>query len=282
MIRLLLDAIKHRKSFQEKAERAKVPVPVLLTTYDWLPEHEGLADWVTRRLEDEHPFLKARAGTVSAARALVDDGAVSVMLDGVDEMPEGARAAVLRQIDQQAGHRVVLSSRAGELERAVAGGHLVGAAALELAAITAQEAAGYLESHAVHPVPGPWRKLIQHLREDEASPVAQVLDTPLMLSLLLGTYGRDDLVDELTDKERFPGRQEIEGHLLTRVLTAAYTPPPGDPAPPCTPEQAQQWLGYLAAQPLTQLAAGRKAGSGCGSKSEMFRLACHDPVRKLG
>jgi hypothetical protein len=69
--------------------RAKVPVPVLLTADDWLPEHEGLADWVTRRLEDEHPFLKARVGAKSAARALVDAGDVSVLIDGVDEMPEG-------------------------------------------------------------------------------------------------------------------------------------------------------------------------------------------------
>ncbi len=248
MIRLLLDAIKHREGIQEPAERAKVPVPVLLTAYDWLPEREGLADWVARRLEDEHPFLKARIGTVSAARVLVDEGAVSVLLDGVDEMPEGARTAVLRQIGQQARHRVVLSSRTDELERAVAGGHLVGAAALELAAITAKESADHLESHAVYPVPSPWRKLIQHLRQNKTSPVAQALDTPLMLSLLLDTYGRDDLVDELIDKERFPGRQEIERHLLNRVLTAAYTLRPGDPAPPCTPEQAWQWLGYMAAQ----------------------------------
>lgn len=248
MIRLLLDAIDHRKGIQDEAVRAKVPVPVLLTAYDWLPDHERLADWVTRRLEDEHPFLKARIGTVSAARALVNDEAVSVLLDGVDEMPEKARASVLRQIGRQARHRVVLSCRTDELQRAAASGHLPGAAALELAAITPQKAADYLEARAVHPVPDRWRKLIQHLRENEASPAAQALDTPLMLSLLLATYGRDDPVNELTDKEKFPGRQEIEKHLLSRVLTAAYTRRPGEPVPPCTPEKSGQWLGYLAAQ----------------------------------
>jgi MFS family permease len=69
-----------------------------------------------------------------------------------------------------------------------------------------------------------------------------------MLSLLLDTYLPFDRVDELTDLQRFPGRQQIEDHLLARVLPVAYTPRPGHPTPPCTPQQAQQWLSYLAGQ----------------------------------
>jgi hypothetical protein len=248
MIRLLLDAVKRREGIKEPKERADVPVPVLLTAYDWLPEHEGLVDWVTRRLEAEHPFLKARVGEMSAARALVERGKVSVLLDGVDEMPEEARVAVLRQIGKQASHRIVLSSRTSELESAVAGGHLVGAAALELVPITPQKAADYLEVRTVDPTPDPWRKLIQHLRENTTSPMAQALDSPLMLSLLLDAYGPDEPVDKLKVKRRFPHRQQIEDHLLNRILTVAYTPQPGAPGPPCTQQQAQQWLGYLAAQ----------------------------------
>ena len=111
--------------------QAKVPVPLLLTAYDWLPERELLDDWIVRRLEGEHPFLKAKAkaeagaGAVSAARALLNDHlAISVLLDGVDEMPEEARITVLRQIERHATFRVVLSSRTSELESAVGGGHL--------------------------------------------------------------------------------------------------------------------------------------------------------------
>lgn len=253
MIRLLLDAVTHREGIRDPAVRATVPVPVLLTAYDWVPSHEGLTAWVTRRLEDEHPFLKSvllegRAGPVSAARALMDTGAVSVLLDGVDEMPPESRTAVLREIGQQAGYRVVLSCRVGELAGAVSGGHLDGAAALELTAITARQAADYLQSRTVHPAPAPWQALIQHLREHETSPVAQALDSPLMLSLLLDTYLPFDPVDELTEPGRFPGREQIEDHLLARILPAAYAPRPGSPAPPCTPGQAQHWLGYVAAQ----------------------------------
>ena len=260
MIRLLLDAVRHRKRIQEQAKRFEVPVPVLLTAYDWLPGSEGLADWVTRRLEDQYAFLKARAEggkTISAARALVDGGKVSILLDGVDEMPEEARATVLPQLGRQARGRIVLSGRTGELGDAVKGGHLVGAAALELAAITPQEAADYLESRTTAPVPDSWGKLIRHLSEHDEhkdSPVAQALDSPLMLSLLLDAYqrndqlGKRDQVDKLTVKKRFPNRRKIEDHLLDRILTVAYAPQPGKTAPPCTEQQARQWLGYLAAQ----------------------------------
>ena len=248
MIRLLLDAITHRGSIQDVHVRATVPVPVLLTAYDWLPENEGLAAWVTRRLQDEHPFLKTKIGSVSAARALVDAGAVSLLIDGVDEMPQEARTAVLRQIGQQTGHRIVLSSRTEELAGAVAGGHLDGAAALELAPVTARQAARYLQSRTVHPAPAAWHTLIRHLRDHDTSAAAQALDSPLMLSLLLDTYLPFDPVDELTDLRRFPDRRQIEDHLLGRVLPTAYTPRPGHLAPPCTPQQAQQWLSYLATQ----------------------------------
>jgi hypothetical protein len=248
MIRLLLDAVKHRKGIREAEVRATVPVPVLLTAYDWLPEHEELAAWVARRLQDEHSFLKAKVGPVSAARALVDAGAISILIDGVDEMPTEARAAVLRQIGAQAGHRIVLSSRTDELVQAVARGHLDGAAALELAAVTAEQAADYLRSRTVHPTPARWRTVIQHLRDHEASAVAHALDSPLMLSLLLDTYLPLDPVDELTDLERFPGRHQIEDHLLARVLPTAYAPRAGTTAPLYTPQQARRWLGFLAAQ----------------------------------
>lgn len=54
MILLLLDALAHRVGIGDAQMRGTVPVPVLLTAYDWRPEHEELAAWVARRLEAEH------------------------------------------------------------------------------------------------------------------------------------------------------------------------------------------------------------------------------------
>jgi hypothetical protein len=253
MIGLLLAAANHRKAIVDPAVQAKVPVPVLLTADDWSPESELLADWLTRRLTEEHPFLKARVKDrpeASAARALVDDHLISILLDGVDEMPAGTHIAVLRELDLQASCRVVVSCRTRELELAVRDGrHLTGAAALELAPVTGQEAANYLESRMVAATPGPWSALIRYLRENQASPVARALNSPLMLSLLLDTYQNKDPVDKLINGEnRIAGHKQLEEHLLDRALNAAYTPRPGEQEPSWPLQEARRHLGYLAAQ----------------------------------
>ena len=156
---------------------------------------------------------------------------------------------MLRQIGQQAGFRVVLSSRGAELVQAMAGGHLDGAAALELVPVDATQAANYLRLRVVHPTPASWDAVIRHLDADRGSALARALDTPLMLSLLLESYlASPDPVDELTDPRRFPAQQGIEDHLLDRIPPTAYAPRPGSPVPSYSLQQAQCWLGYLAAQ----------------------------------
>jgi MFS family permease len=76
--------------------------------------------------------------------------------------------------------------------------------------------------------------------------VAQALDSPLMLTLVRDTYQLADRVDELLDTDRFGNREAVEGHLLDRVLPAAYAARPGQPPSRYTLAQAQQWLGFIA------------------------------------
>jgi hypothetical protein len=248
MIRLLLDAVAHRAGFGDSAIRDRIPVPVLLTAFDWVPEREGFVAWVTRRLEAEHGFLKTAYGSVSVARALVERGRVSVLVDGIDEMAPRAREGVLREISRQARCRIVLSSRDQELMQAVSGGHLRGAAALELVAIEPAQAAEYLTRRVVHPIPPAWATVIDHVRAHDGSALRPALDSPLMLGLLLDTYRPHDAVDELCDQKRFPTRQSVEDHLLSRVLPTAYESPPEPTRPAYTLTQAQQWLSNLAAE----------------------------------
>lgn len=245
MIGLLQAAIEHRQDIKDAVKRADVPVPVLLTPHDWMPDSEELDSWVVRRLTVEHAFLRASVGERTAARALVDGGHISLLVDGVDEMPESVRSAVLAKIGKQASYRVVLSSRISELERAVEVGHLAGSAALELVPITARQAASYLEVHVRDLTPEPWNTLIKYLREHKTSALATALDSPLALSLLLETYRNNSQVDELVCSQHFPDSQTIKKYLLERVLPAAYDPPDSGPY---TLEQAGDWLSYLAAE----------------------------------
>lgn len=164
MVRLLVDALAYRASINEVLARSTVPVTVLFTAYDWLPNHEAFAAWVIRRLEAEHPYLKARVGKVSAAHALMDAGKISVLIDGLDEVPEPARTRSLREIGRQANCRVVISGRSRELVLTAARGHLDGAAALELATVSPKQAADYLEVRTLYPAPAAWRRVIEYVR----------------------------------------------------------------------------------------------------------------------
>lgn len=66
-----------------------------------------------------------------------------MILDGLDEIPEDLRPAVLRALSQQATFRLVLLTRSAEMAKAAAQALLQGAAAIELQDID-PAAAGYL------------------------------------------------------------------------------------------------------------------------------------------
>jgi hypothetical protein len=246
-IRLLLDALEHRRGLGG-LERSEVPVPLLLTVHGWDPERQQFEEWLAVRLAGEYVgWLGPGADRLKAARHLIDSGRVSVLLDGLDELPEAQRPAALRALDELTRLRLVALTRTREMAEAVAvGRHLTGAAALELLPVSARDAAAYLQRCQVQPAPAAWQNLVKHLRRWPSGPLARAMDTPLMLSLVRDTYVGSDRVDDLADEVRFPTRQMIEDHLLDRVLPVAYQIQPGQPAPRYSAEQAGRWLAYVA------------------------------------
>ena len=245
-IRLLRDALAHRATCSAE-DRARVPVPVLVTPRGWDPSAEPFADWLVDRLARDYALLRAPEYGRDAAACLIEGDHLAVILDGLDEMPEALRSVALRALDEQTTFRLVVLARSRELVTAVSGGaHLRGAAALELLPIDPNQVAEYLASCQIDPLPAPWQHVIDRLREHPDDVVTQVLDTPLMLTLVRDTYGPGERVDELLDDSRFATREVVEDHLLDRVLPAAYTRPLGRPDPPYTTDQAQRWLAQLA------------------------------------
>ncbi|MFI5591163.1 hypothetical protein ACIA5G_39355 [Amycolatopsis sp. NPDC051758] len=248
-IMLALDVLGHRADLADPAQRRSVPVPVLLTLAGWDPSRQRLNAWAARRLELEYPFLAATEYGRGTARQLVETGRLALLLDGLDDLPERLRPVALRALDEQADARLVLLCRSRELADAVAvGGHLAGAATLELRPVTPGQAAAYLERCRVDPPPPGWRRLVDHLRRHPDDPVTQALDTPLMLSLVRDTFPPGDDISRLLPDGGFPSREAVEDYLLQRVLTTAYAHRPGQAAPPYTAAQARHWLGHIAAR----------------------------------
>jgi hypothetical protein len=243
----VLDALSHRQDL-DAAQRALTPVPVLLTAHGWDPRRQRLGQWLAARLEAEYPFLRSDAYGRHAAARLVQGGRVALILDGFDEIAEDLRPVAIAALDQQATFRLMVLTRTHELTTAVAGGHLHGAAALELLPVPAQEAADYLIRCQVQPPPPAWQRLTEHLRAVPDSAVSTALDNPLMLTLVRDTFATPAEIDDLLTPGRFTTRAEVEAHLLDRVLPAAYRPRPGQPPPLYSLDQATRWLGYLASE----------------------------------
>jgi hypothetical protein len=245
---LVLAALQHREVV-DAADRPKVPVPVMFTLHGWAPEEQRLKDWLTSRLRQTYPLLAGKDG-LSRARALLTEGKLAVILDGLDEIPPALRPVALEALSRQATFRIVVLTRSAEMAAAVARGSLDGAACIELVDIDPASAASYLARVQLDPPPRGWGELINRLRNAPESPIAQALRSPLALTLVRDTYRSEDDIDELLDlcdsTDQVASPDEIVDHLLDRVIPAAYTRQPGQRSPEYDLPTAKATLRLLA------------------------------------
>lgn len=245
---LILAALRYRRSVHEQV-RPEVPVPVLFTLHGWDPSIQRAGDWLAGRLCQSYALFAGKQGA-AVARGMLEQGRIAVILDGLDEIPEDLRPAVLRALSQQATFRLVLLTRSAEMTDAAARALLQGAAAIELQDIDPGTAAGYLIRTQLDPLPQGWHELTGRLRREPGSPLAKALSNPLMLTLVRDTYRATDDVGELLGLRDAAGRpassEDITGHLLDRVLPAAYTQQPGEPPPRYDLATAERTLRRIA------------------------------------
>ena len=237
---LLILAALHYRDQAADGEKAKIPVPVLVTAQDWDPDTERVANWLARQLRAAYPLFSGPPGAVTVD-ALIATGRITVIIDGLDEIAEAARPVALQALSQQATFRLVLLSRTSEMASTILHrGILHGAAAIELQPVSPAEAVKYLERAQLDPPPEGWRDLTGHLRASPAGPLSRALDNPLALTLVRDTCPTGDdarellafcaTLDEIPDARAI--EDDITDYLLDRVLSAAYTRQPGQPPLP--------------------------------------------------
>ncbi|MFE7930311.1 hypothetical protein ACFU6S_16515 [Streptomyces sp. NPDC057456] len=245
---LLLDALAHRAAQAAPADRARVPVPVLLSLDGWNPGEDTAVDWAADRLSREYTLFHGKGGR-ARARQLLEQGRVSLFLDGLDEVAGRLRGAMVGALEA-APFRLVLVSRAREAVLTAKKARLGGALAVQIQPVRPADAAGYLLNRLPAEPSTAWRALTGRLLA-ETGPVAAALAAPLAIALLRDVYGDDDPVDELLDTARFPTAAAVENHLLDHAVVAAYTRRPGHPRPRYSARTAERTLRYLAVR-LTQ------------------------------
>jgi GTPase SAR1 family protein len=235
------------------------PVPVLVSMSDWDPGAESLSDWLTRRLTDDYPALRAAVFGPSAPRSLVTGRRILPILDGLDELPEESHPRIIARLNEVAADPLVLTCRTAEYQAAVAapgGDVLTGGAVIEPSPLTPTDAARYVSGCLPSTSGNGWPDLLATLKGDRRSPVTTALSTPLALWLLRKVY-----VDphanpiELLDTGCFPTADTIVEHLLDHLVNALITVnPPQDkddehpfrPSRAWDPADATRWLAFLA------------------------------------
>jgi hypothetical protein len=173
---LLLDALAHRNRVEDN-DRAQVPVPVLLTPHGWDPTVCSVQDWFAARLAADYPMFQHRGGHAEAA-ALVAAGAVTLILDGFDEMDVAHRPAALQALND-ATFRVVVLARGDEMAQTAGAAWLVEAVALHLDPVAGAEGADYLQRACTGPPPVGWTQLLTYLQHYPDCALTSGLSTPL-------------------------------------------------------------------------------------------------------
>ncbi|MEV4249342.1 NACHT domain-containing protein [Streptosporangium canum] len=257
-VQLLLQLLASRAADKERAGEV-VPVPVLFPVSGWDTDaHPRVHDWIAVRLVQDYPALAAADLGPDAAAALAEGGHILLILDGLDEIPEAARARVIEALNASltARDQLILTSRTAEFAAAVhaAGRPLNAAAVITPTLLTPQAAAGYLATCFPAAPSAAWQDVLTALRGHALPGLTELAATPMGVWLIRTVYiapGADPapLTGPLGhDPDR------LRAHLLDGLIgtVIATRPPTTDPAEPFRPrrawhpDRARDHLAFLA------------------------------------
>ncbi|MEW9530169.1 NACHT domain-containing protein [Microbispora sp. NPDC049125] len=241
------------------------PVPVLLSMSGWDPGAEPVHRWLSRRLRENYPALRAPDFGPDAARGLVAYRRVLPVLDGLDELPRQVRPLVLSALNAApATKAVILTCRTSEYQTAVSlpgGDVLAGGAVIEPRPVKSSDVIAYVRNRLAPGQAGAWAGVLSAVKDDPDGPIARALSTPLVLWLLGKVYieTRADPA-RLCDAARFPTADAVTEHLLDNLVQATFAaiPPEQDTADPhdhdhpfrprreWNPDDAKRWLSFIA------------------------------------
>lgn len=214
--------------------RPDEPVPVLCPVASWNPASTKLHDWLAGMLIMDHPFLAAGAPPGvrgrNCAQALLGNGRIMPVLDGLDEIPDDVRAYAIVGINRSLsyGDKLVVTCRAEEFEyatrpegRAI---DLHGAAVVELRPPEINDVFKYLEDSAQSsPARQDWKIVEEKSKTHPA--LRRMLESPLMVGLARAVYNSEPgeiLIGESVGPEQLVELPDPSMYLLQAFIPAVY------------------------------------------------------------
>ncbi|MFD1544198.1 NACHT domain-containing protein [Nonomuraea guangzhouensis] len=237
------------------------PVPVLLSAARWNDRvHPQLRDWLVASLAADYHALRAEGLGPDIPETLVARSEVLPVIDGLDELPEAARAAMLTALNRgmYETDQLILTCRTTQFAQAVAeiGDVITATAVIEPQPMSPAAATDYLRA-CLPPVPHPiWLEILEALRTGAAPALSKVASASLGLWLVRATYIAPR-VDPTPLLELGRGSAaELHDHLCDQLIPALVSTRPPVPGPPrpfrpryaWTSDQVSRWLTYLSRQ----------------------------------
>lgn len=231
-------------------------VPVFYSLDSWDPA-EKLRDWVAARLVQDFPSLDVPYGDAAVrpletlATRLARSGRLLLVLDGFDEIAHESRRDAMHEL-VRFGSQVplIVTSRTDEYQQAVVAYErgLPLAAALELSPVENSAVKDYLADNTAHIPPDRWNEVFALLDRTHSSPVADVLQVPLMVWLARNVYDSSgSRPAELADPTLFGRPEKVENHLLDKLVEVSFSRPDETTrSGPETVNRARRWLRFIA------------------------------------
>ncbi|MFI6502354.1 NACHT domain-containing protein [Nonomuraea typhae] len=213
-----------RELLATRHEHDDEPVPVLLAAAGWdTGTFPLLQDWLAARLAMDYPALRATEAGAEAPATLAARGHVLPILDGLDELPEAARTAIIAALNRSLGDgdQLIVTARTRAYREAVDGAAdvITSATVIEPEPLEPAAAAGYLRRCLPAQAGPQWERILSDLAAGPPGPLAEVTATPLGLWLLRAVFiapGAEPAV--LLD--RFPDVGALRAHLFDRLVPA--------------------------------------------------------------
>jgi hypothetical protein len=255
------------------------PVPVLLSAASWdVTTHPDLRTWLVERLRADYPSLRSAELGSDATQAIVDGGHILPVVDGLDEVPAAAQAAMISALNESIpGGALIVTCRTTEFTAAVRGARqfLTSALVMEPESMDGRAAADYIESCRPPDAHPGWNEVLCSLRTYD-TPLSAVVGTALGLWLVCEIYLQPRTApdgspipfpDPRPLLDEFTTPAELLDHLLDDFVPAviARRPPAVGPLRPRKrhdPRNVEAWLGFLATFPRA-----------CGRDFTWWRLA---------
>lgn len=248
MIRLVLDLLSTRQPDE--------PVPVLCPVASWNPVSTRLHDWLAGMLIMDHPFLAAEAPPgvrgKNCAQALLGNGRIMPILDGLDEIPDDVRAHAIAGINRTHSYpdKLVVTCRTEEFMHATKPERgqavdLHGAAVAELCPLEIHDVFRYLEDSAQSSLARNSWKVVEKKSKDYPA-FRCMLESPLMAGLARAVCNSEPgeiPIGESVDPERLIESPDPGRYLLQAFIPAVYR---SNLNRHWTAAKAERWLRFIA------------------------------------